>query len=164
MLRLLQSLSPFAGSSWASALPYVVAIVALALLFRPKMSRTGCRDAGPGAVRCTLGANLTVTTRVDDALRPVRVDHLRAMHLRNGRGGDGLAAFEARREDRSGVYTHENPAQELTAEHAALLAADPRATAFWEAAPPYYRRVCVGWVNGAKRSNCAASRWKLRTR
>ena len=62
----------------------------------------------------------------------------------------GLAAFEARREDRSGVYTHENPAQELTVEHAALLAADPRATAFWEAAPPYYRRVCVGWVNGAK--------------
>ena len=30
VLRLLQSLSPFAGSSWASALPYVVAIVALA--------------------------------------------------------------------------------------------------------------------------------------
>lgn len=50
-------------------------IMALALLFRPKMSRTSCRDAGPGAVRCAVGADLSVTTRVDDALRPVREDY-----------------------------------------------------------------------------------------
>jgi hypothetical protein len=32
VLRLMQSFGPFAGSSWASTLPYVVAIVVLAVL------------------------------------------------------------------------------------------------------------------------------------
>jgi hypothetical protein len=32
ILRLMQSLSPFEGSSWASALPYVIAIAVLGLL------------------------------------------------------------------------------------------------------------------------------------
>ncbi len=47
-------------------------IVALALLFRPKMDVRRCRAAGPASVRCTIADALTVTTTVDDALRPVR--------------------------------------------------------------------------------------------
>jgi uncharacterized protein YdeI (YjbR/CyaY-like superfamily) len=61
----------------------------------------------------------------------------------------GIAAFEARRPDRIGTYSYENEA-ELTAEHAARLAADLGATAFWDAATPSYRRVCVAWVCSAK--------------
>lgn len=34
--------------------------------------------------------------------------------------------------------------------YAALLAADPAASAFWEAAIPSYRQVCVSWVTSAK--------------
>lgn len=50
-------------------------IVALALLFRPKMVPARCRAAGAAAVRCALAADLEVTTHVDDGLRPVREDY-----------------------------------------------------------------------------------------
>ncbi len=46
----------------------------------------------------------------------------------------GIAAFERRREDRSGVYSHENPDSGLPPESAARLAADAAASAFWDAA------------------------------
>ena len=62
----------------------------------------------------------------------------------------GIAAFERRREDRSGIYSHENPGQELPADAAARLAASPAASAFWEAATATYRRVVTHWVLSAK--------------
>lgn len=61
----------------------------------------------------------------------------------------GIAAYEARRPERTGIYSYENAA-ELSAEHAALLAADPAAAAFWAVATPSYRRVCAAWVVSAK--------------
>ena len=36
-------------------------IVALALLFRPKMEQGRCRSAGPGAIACTVASDLTAT-------------------------------------------------------------------------------------------------------
>ena len=62
----------------------------------------------------------------------------------------GVAAFDRRRDDRSGVYSFENPPQELPPEQAARLAADAAASAFWDAATPTYRRVVVHWVLSAK--------------
>jgi uncharacterized protein YdeI (YjbR/CyaY-like superfamily) len=62
----------------------------------------------------------------------------------------GIAAFERRREDRSGIYSHENPDQELPPESAARLAANPAASAFWQAATPTYRRQVTHWVLTAK--------------
>jgi len=62
----------------------------------------------------------------------------------------GIAAFERRREDRSGIYSHENPDQELPPEAAARLAASPAASAFWQAATPTYRRQVTHWVLTAK--------------
>ena len=50
-------------------------IVALALLFRPKMDRVRCRPAGPTAVACPVGPDLVATVAVDDALRPVREEY-----------------------------------------------------------------------------------------
>ena len=44
----------------------------------------------------------------------------------------GLAAYALRREDRSGVYAYETRELELTAGYAAMLAASPASTAFWE--------------------------------
>lgn len=51
-------------------------IVALALLFRPKMSPERCRAAGPAAVTCRLTVDLAATITVDDALRPVREEYV----------------------------------------------------------------------------------------
>lgn len=62
----------------------------------------------------------------------------------------GIAAFERRREDRSGVYSHENPDQELPPEYSERLAADAAASAFWHAATPTYRRQVTHWVLTAK--------------
>lgn len=62
----------------------------------------------------------------------------------------GIAAFERRREDRSRVYSHENPDSELPPEAVARLAADAAASAFWEAATPTYRRQAGHWVVSAK--------------
>ncbi len=50
-------------------------IVALALLFRSKMDRARCRTAGPASVSCRVTDELTATTTVDEALRPVREDY-----------------------------------------------------------------------------------------
>lgn len=61
----------------------------------------------------------------------------------------GMAVYEARREGASDVYSYENPA-ELTPEHSAVLAAKPAAAAFWDAATPSYRKICVTWVEAAK--------------
>jgi len=51
-------------------------IVALAMLFRPKMSREHCRTAGPAAVTCDLAPDLAATITVDDVLRTVREEYV----------------------------------------------------------------------------------------
>ncbi|MCU1536712.1 MAG: hypothetical protein JWP82_1063 [Humibacillus sp.] len=62
----------------------------------------------------------------------------------------GLAAFARRREDRSGIYAYETRDLEWAPEHEALLRADPRASAFWDAATPSYRKIATNWVVTAK--------------
>ena len=62
----------------------------------------------------------------------------------------GLAAFERRREDRSGVYAYENRDLTFSDDYEAMLRADPRASAFWNGATPSYRKVATNWVMTAK--------------
>lgn len=62
----------------------------------------------------------------------------------------GLAAFERRRADRSGVYSYEQGELALTDAYAARLAADRAASAFWAESTASYRRVAVHWVMSAK--------------
>jgi uncharacterized protein YdeI (YjbR/CyaY-like superfamily) len=70
----------------------------------------------------------------------------------------GLAAFERRRQDRSGVYAYENGERELPSRYLAQLAADPAATAFWEVATPSYRKLAVSWVVTAKQEKTRDAR------
>lgn len=63
----------------------------------------------------------------------------------------GLAAYEKRSADRSGIYSYENRASlELPPEFSSRLRANPKASAFWEVATPSYRQGCVHWVLSAK--------------
>jgi uncharacterized protein YdeI (YjbR/CyaY-like superfamily) len=64
----------------------------------------------------------------------------------------GLAAFERRTEDRTGIYGHERatPAT-LEPEQEARLRAHPRAAAYFDAQPAGYRRIAIHWVTSAKR-------------
>ncbi|MEO5982215.1 MAG: YdeI/OmpD-associated family protein [Pedococcus sp.] len=62
----------------------------------------------------------------------------------------GLAAYERRTPERSGIYAYENRELELPPGYAAQLAADPRASAFWAVATATYRKLAVSWVLTAK--------------
>ncbi|MGV8850232.1 MAG: YdeI/OmpD-associated family protein [Propionibacteriaceae bacterium] len=62
----------------------------------------------------------------------------------------GLAAYEARRADRTGVYASEVEDQDLPDAYLALLAADARAAAFWALVTQSYSRIAIHWVLSAK--------------
>ena len=62
----------------------------------------------------------------------------------------GIAAWEARRPDRQGIYSFEQGDLVLPEEYAAQLAANPAAAAFWAETTPSYRKVCINWVQSAK--------------
>jgi len=62
----------------------------------------------------------------------------------------GLAAFAARREDRSGTYSFEQGDLALTPDQETVLRADAAAAAFWDAATPGYRKVVAHWVSEAR--------------
>ena len=64
----------------------------------------------------------------------------------------GLAAWEARREDRTAVYTYEREEPELTPEGERRFRADEQAWAFFCRQVPSYRRTAIGWVTGAKQA------------
>jgi uncharacterized protein YdeI (YjbR/CyaY-like superfamily) len=64
----------------------------------------------------------------------------------------GLRAFAARTPERTGTYSYERlEAAKLTPAQEKILGADGRASAFFDAQPPWYRRTAMHWVNNAKR-------------
>jgi len=62
----------------------------------------------------------------------------------------GIAAWEARRPDRQGIYSFEQGDLELPEAYAAQLAANPAASAFWAETTASYRKICINWVRSAK--------------
>lgn len=88
----------------------------------------------------------------------INIAHVERLRAEGRMHPAGLAAYERRLEQRSGVYSYENAAGELTPEQAAALAADPAASAFWEVATPSYRKIVVRWITSAKREQTRADR------
>lgn len=71
----------------------------------------------------------------------------------------GIAAYEQRREERTGIYSFEQErADQLPEDLYARLAADPVAAAFWDGATTSYRKAVVHWVTSAKRQATVESR------
>jgi uncharacterized protein YdeI (YjbR/CyaY-like superfamily) len=70
----------------------------------------------------------------------------------------GLAAFEARDEKRSEIYSYERKTVELDAGSTEALVTDPAAWAFYQRQPPWYRRTAGHWVMSAKRPETRAKR------
>ena len=76
----------------------------------------------------------------------------------------GLAAFTARRDDRTAVYSHEQGAEAdlaLSADEEARLREAAGALAFFEAQPASYRRAVAHWLHTAKRPETRARRLDL---
>jgi uncharacterized protein YdeI (YjbR/CyaY-like superfamily) len=71
----------------------------------------------------------------------------------------GLAAFEARSDARTGVYSYEQRHQAaFTAEDEARFRANEAAWEWWEKRPPSYRTGATYWVMSAKKPETRASR------
>jgi uncharacterized protein YdeI (YjbR/CyaY-like superfamily) len=65
----------------------------------------------------------------------------------------GLRAFEARRDNRIGIYSYEQRPKELPAKYARPFRAKARAWKAWRAMPPSYRKAATWWVISAKRED-----------
>jgi uncharacterized protein YdeI (YjbR/CyaY-like superfamily) len=71
----------------------------------------------------------------------------------------GLAAYEARTPDRTGVYSFENRhSARLEPEHERRFRAAPAAWDFFNAQPPSYRQTATHWVVSAKRPETRSRR------
>lgn len=62
----------------------------------------------------------------------------------------GLKAFEARKENRSGIYSYEQRSPELVEPYSKKLRQNKAAWAFYQAQPPSYRKAVNWWVVSAK--------------
>ena len=74
--------------------------------------------------------------------------------------GAGLAAFNARTANRSGVYSFEQESVALPEPFIAQLRAVKRAFDFWERQPASYRRAASWWVVNAKQEATRLRRMK----
>lgn len=62
----------------------------------------------------------------------------------------GLDAYARRTDARSRVYSYESVAGAFPKPLEKVFKANQQAWAFFQAQPPYYRKLMTGWVNGAK--------------
>jgi uncharacterized protein YdeI (YjbR/CyaY-like superfamily) len=69
----------------------------------------------------------------------------------------GKKAFEARRENRSGIYSYEQRKDRLAPPFGAALKKNKAASAFFDAQPPGYRKTAGWWVVSAKKDE---TRWR----
>ena len=70
----------------------------------------------------------------------------------------GLAAFELRRENRSGVYSYEQRRPQLEPPYDQMLKEDEGAWNFFQSQPPSYRKAVSWWVVSAKREDTRLAR------
>jgi uncharacterized protein YdeI (YjbR/CyaY-like superfamily) len=63
----------------------------------------------------------------------------------------GLAAFEQRSEERTGVYSFERDNGKLAPEYEKRVRANEAAARYFDGKPPWYRRTAARWVMSAKR-------------
>ena len=82
------------------------------------------------------------------AINIKRVDQLASQNLMRPAG---IAAFEARQNERSAIYSFEQANVEFTSQQLAQFKANATAWSFFQRGPPYYRRLATWWVISAKR-------------
>jgi uncharacterized protein YdeI (YjbR/CyaY-like superfamily) len=70
----------------------------------------------------------------------------------------GLKAFEARKENKSGIYSYEQRRDALEEPYGGILRKNAAARAFFEDQPPSYRKAAGWWVVSAKREETRLKR------
>lgn len=87
----------------------------------------------------------------------VNIAHVERLTAEGRMRPAGIAAYERRKPERSGIYAYE-AGKELSEAQRARLLANPGAAAFWEVATVSYRRVAENWVVTAKRDDTREKR------
>ena len=101
-------------------------------------------DAGSYTIRFTRRKKGSVWSTVN-------VNRARALTELGRMQPTGLAAFEARKEDRSGIYSHEQGDVEMPEPYLGLLREDAAAWEFYEKQPASYRKAVNWWVVSARK-------------
>jgi uncharacterized protein YdeI (YjbR/CyaY-like superfamily) len=70
----------------------------------------------------------------------------------------GLKAFEARKENRSGIYSYEQRSPTLPDPYGKALHANKAAWEFFQAQPPSYKKTVSWWIVSAKREETRLKR------
>jgi uncharacterized protein YdeI (YjbR/CyaY-like superfamily) len=90
----------------------------------------------------------------------VNIRRARALDAEQRMQPAGLAAFAARRENRSGIYSYEQRQAELEEPYAGILRENRAAWAFFRAQPPGLRKQVIWWVVSARKEETRLKRLK----
>lgn len=88
----------------------------------------------------------------------VNVAHVERLIAAGRMAPPGLAAYAARDDARTGIYSFERRAATLAPAYARAFRAETRAWTFFQGEAPWYRRTCAYWVMSAKREETRAKR------
>lgn len=70
----------------------------------------------------------------------------------------GMKAFEAKRENKFGIYSYEQRSVELVEPYRLLLKKNKAAWSFLQSQPPSYRKVVSWWIVSAKKEETRLKR------
>ena len=81
----------------------------------------------------------------------INVAHVKRLIAEGRMQKAGLAAWEAREEKRTGVYSFEQDSHEMPAAYLRSFRANAKAWKWFQAQAPWYRRTLTYWVTSAKK-------------
>ena len=90
----------------------------------------------------------------------VNIRRARALDVEGRMHPAGLAAFAARRENRSGIYAYEQRRAELVEPYSGILRKNRAAWVFFQAQPPGFRKQICWWVISARKEETRLKRLK----
>jgi uncharacterized protein YdeI (YjbR/CyaY-like superfamily) len=89
------------------------------------------------------------------------IEHVERLKKAGRMTPSGLAAYDAREEERSGVYSFEQERPELAPAYLKTIRANKAAWTFFQERPPGFRRLMAHWIMSAKREDTRARRLAL---
>jgi uncharacterized protein YdeI (YjbR/CyaY-like superfamily) len=107
-------------------------------------------DADSFSVRFTPRKPRSIWSRVN-------IGHVERLTKSGRMRKPGLAAFEARTAERTGVYSFERQAT-LAPAYARIFRANAAGWAYYQSQPPWYRRTTTHWIMSAKREDTREKR------
>jgi len=83
----------------------------------------------------------------------INIERVRVLSAQGLMQPAGLKAFQARKENKSGIYSYEQRGDQLAEPYASKFRRNKAAWNFFQAQPPSYRKVANWWIVSAKRED-----------